>query len=83
MAIETLTPTTVTGIANPTGVFSMLVKVEVESVRITWEGTEPSTTVGILMEDGDSIMVEGETRVKRFRCIQAAPANGAKVIVMY
>lgn len=83
MAIETLTPNTVKGIVNPTGVFSMLVKVEVASARITWEDTTPEANVGILMEAGDSIMVEGETRCRRFRCLEAAPGNGSKVIVMY
>ena len=83
MAIEILSPVASTGISNSSGIFSMLVKVEVASIRMTWEGTVPTDATGILMSAGDSIMIEGEARCRRFRCIEAAQGNGAQVIVMY
>lgn len=52
------------------------VTVEDQPIRVLWTGTAPTSTVGHKLNNGDSIMIEGEANVLNFKAIRASTATG-------
>lgn len=63
------------------------ITVETADVRITFDGTTPTTTatsaVGHLITYGSNFMVKGWENIAAFRCINAVAASGAVLKVTY
>ena len=49
--------------------------VEDAQFRYTTDGTDPSTTVGLLAEIGDTINISGESDVNRFKAIRTGATS--------
>lgn len=56
--------------------------VEDASIRYTWDGTAPTTTVGHLANIGNSFALDGPANIGQFRAIRTGGTN-AKVPVTY
>lgn len=52
---------------------------ETASIRFTYDGTAPTTTVGHLMNAGDVLVIEGIANVSAFRAIRTGSTSGALV----
>ena len=46
-------------------------------VRYRYDGSDPTATVGHLLWNGDSILIEGSTNVRNFRAIRAGDVSGS------
>lgn len=53
------------------------VTAETAQMRYTYDGTAPTSTVGHILEAGQSITVEGYTNVSAFRAIRTGGTSGA------
>lgn len=51
-------------------------RLEGGEIRFTYDGTAPTTTVGTLLEIGDSLYVPGHDRLLRFRAIRTGATSG-------
>lgn len=64
-----------------------LISVETAAVRVTFDGTTPTTTavsaIGHIMYPGDSFVVLGEKNISNFRAINEVAASGAVVKCTY
>lgn len=58
------------------------VTVETNSIRVRWDGTDPTASVGHLLTSGSSITIIGEDNVQRFRMIRAS-ADATVMITLY
>ena len=54
-----------------------LVTLETGQIRFTYDSTTPSTTVGHLLEIGDTLVIEGISNVAAFRAIRTGATSGA------
>jgi hypothetical protein len=61
---------------------SALIRVETASIRFWLSGTSPTTSLGVLMDAGDSYLITGAEDVINFKCINASGGNGAVVGVI-
>ena len=76
-------------IAPTTGTFAgkkaraAIISVETADIRFTIDGTTPTVTAGTgaghLLPIGSSFIINGESNVENFRCINAVASSGAKV----
>ncbi len=49
---------------------------ETAQCRFTIDGTAPTTTVGVLIEVGDVITIEGASDINNFKCIRTGSTSG-------
>lgn len=61
--------------------FRALVTVETDQVRFRYEGTDPTSSVGHLLDPGDRIVIEGYDNIKNARFIKIT--NNATLQVTY
>lgn len=59
------------------------ITVETQSIRLRWDGSDPTTTDGHLLTNGSSITIIGENNVLRLRMIAAAADGTAQITVYY
>jgi hypothetical protein len=68
------------------GMFKRAVKVflttETNSIRLRWDGTDPTASVGHLLTAGSSITVEGEQNVANLKMIRSV-ADGTVMLTYY
>lgn len=58
------------------------VTVETNSIRVRWDGTAPTASVGHLLTAGSSLTIIGESNVTNFRMIRAT-ADAVVMITLY
>lgn len=51
-------------------------RLETAQIRVTWNGTTPTTTVGMLVEIGDTLMIKGHENLMKFRGIRTGATSG-------
>lgn len=60
----------------------LFITVETNSIRLRWDGTNPTTSVGHLLTAGSSITLIGEQNISKLRMIAAA-ADGVVMVTYY
>jgi hypothetical protein len=71
----------VSGNASGQGAFAALFKVETDQIRYRMDGTDPTASVGMLLEVGDSLTVFGPKNLANFKAIKVT--NNALISVEY
>ena len=56
---------------------------ETNSIRVRWDGTAPTASVGHLLTAGDSITIEGEQNCSNFKAIRVSADATLMVTVYY
>lgn len=73
------------GTRQPTsalGAQAALVTVETQPIRIRMDGTDPTATVGHLLQDTDALVITGPNNVIKFRAIRDGGSD-ATILVTY
>jgi hypothetical protein len=70
---------TAIGSANPRRAKEVLLTVETNTIRFRLDGTDPTAAEGHLLAVGDSLNIEGEDNIRRFRMIRATADATVKV----
>lgn len=60
-----------------------VVQLEGADIRITWDGTTPSASVGLKFTDGSHFQIIGETNIANFEAYTIAGAGTADLYIMY
>lgn len=58
------------------------ISVETNSIRVRWDGTDPTASVGHLLTAGSSLTIIGEGNVTKIKMIRAS-ADAAVMITLY
>jgi len=54
----------------------IFVTAETAEMRFRYDGGDPSTTVGHLIEDGDALILYGTNNIKNFKAIRTGATSG-------
>lgn len=55
---------------------------EIAQLRYTYDGTEPTTTVGHILESGGLLVLNGQNQMSQFKCIRTG-STSAIITVTY
>jgi hypothetical protein len=73
----------ITGTTATMNAVEALLTVETNPMRFTLDGTAPTTTVGHLLNPGDSLVVSGIGNLKRFKAIRTGAASATVAVTYY
>lgn len=59
------------------GAVRALITLETGQIRYTYDGTAPTTTVGHLLDPGDTIVLDGAENISKWRGIRTGGTSGA------
>lgn len=57
--------------------------VEGAPIRVTVDGTTPTSSVGMLFQVGDVVTIEGEANIKRFKAIRATSTSASAYVTYF
>lgn len=69
------------GIFNGKHAFSVTISVETDQVRFRVDGTDPTSTVGDLLNSGDRLTINGTKNIQNFKAIRVT--TNAQLNVTY
>lgn len=69
-AVQVLSPSKYMVATTPGGALSAFLTSETDSIRYTYDGTTPTTTVGHLLLKNQSIVLVGQNQMSQFKCIR-------------
>jgi hypothetical protein len=70
-----MTTTKITPVGQPQAQYASC-RLETAEIRYTIDGTVPTTTVGTLLEIGDTLPIAGHDRLFKFRAIRTGAVSG-------
>lgn len=70
-----MTTTKITPVGQPQAQYASC-RLETAEIRYTLDGTAPTTTVGTLLEIGDTLPIAGHDRLFKFRAIRTGATSG-------
>lgn len=71
----TYNPTVTSGVGNATRATRADCYNQTAQISITWDGTAPTTTIGIFVEQGQSFIIYGYANIVAFRAIRTGSTS--------
>ena len=69
-SVQVLTPSLYMPSTTSGGASSAFLTNDGAAIRYTYEGTTPSATVGHLLSDGGTLILNGQNQMAQFKCIR-------------
>lgn len=63
--------------SNAPGAVRAVMTLETAQIRYRYDGTDPTSTVGHLLEIGETLVLEGADNIRRFKAIRTGSTSGA------